>query len=411
MPQVKTGDRIVVQVTENGDGNWQVDGAPAGFQTITAALFSDNDLIHGFLLHENDEDWEVYDGDEAADFLQILNVASPVILQRPATPHDSSNSGNRLSNTDTGTHTLAVEIGAATLARVFRETNPSVLTFTGGDATPSVEGYRYCKTQGSTAITAFDSMGKGQFFLVMAGDAAIDITDNASIETLDNKNLTLQIGQCAWFIEEGGVAKQVSGQRTLKSDLASTDASLGSSLVGYDGGTTVKAALDLFKFFSIAEADVGGTSDAITLTLTNGKALSEGMVFNFLPSSENTGAVTIDYNSGGVVALVDSDGNALGAGDLKPTAPVLIRYDSNSSTYRLVSGSGSGSGVQKSSNQATESELSDQSNSINTSGKSLGKFVLDTTNNRIYFALGSGATDAWRPFDDMSGIGSDVTPS
>jgi len=36
--------------------------------------------------------------------------------------------------------------------------------------------------------------------------------------------------------------------------------------------------------------------------------------------------------------------------------------------------------------------------------------VLDTTNNREYFALGSGATDKWRPGDDQSGL-SDVTPS
>jgi hypothetical protein len=394
MPQVKTGDRIVVQVTENGNGNWQVEGAPVGFQTISAALFSDNDLIHGFLLHENDEDWEVYDGDEAGDFLQILNVASPVILQRPATPHDSSNSGNRLSNTDTGTHTLAIEIGAATLARVFRETNPSVLTFTGGDATPSVEGYRYCKTQGSTSITSFDNMAKGHFFLIAKGDSDIAITNNASIQTLTGADFYLtNDSPYAWFVEEGGVAKQVSGFDSK----SSPNFKPSSELTISGGSITLSGPSHTIDTESDASSDDltdvvwwDGAPDGAECSVRNE---DESRVLNFI-HNDSSGKLVV---SGGRDKELSDKGTI-----------VLLKKAGDRTLASF--GGGSGGNLSDVSNQISFVQLLDISDPINTSEKLLGKMVLETTNNRVYVALGSAAGDSWRPMDDQSGI-SDETPS
>lgn len=60
--------------------------------------------------------------------------------------------------------------------------------------------------------------------------------------------------------------------------------------------------------------------------------------------------------------------------------------------------------------QVTAANLASSAHAINTAGKSLGAMALETTNNRAYFALGSNATSAWRPFDDQSGT-SDITPA
>lgn len=92
--------------------------------------------------------------------------------------------------------------------------------------------------------------------------------------------------------------------------------------------------------FSIPAAGVGGTADAIALTLTSGPALADGLTLGFLPDAANTGGVTIDYNTGGAVELLDGAGAALSASSLTTTAPVLIRYDATAAKWRLVSGGG-----------------------------------------------------------------------
>jgi len=210
MPDIKTGDRVAVKVTKNGDGNWQVVSAPSGFFNITSALFSDNEFIHGYVVFENGTDFEVYDteGDETTSLLQILNITGTVIIQRPATPYASTNGGNRVTN-DTGTHTLAIQLGAGTLTRFLRETNPSWKTFTSADATPDVANYRLFKTNGSTAITRFDSMEDGKVFHVMRGDADIEIQNNANVVLAGGANITLTTDNpIIGFVNDNGVARQ-----------------------------------------------------------------------------------------------------------------------------------------------------------------------------------------------------------
>jgi hypothetical protein len=58
----------------------------------------------------------------------------------------------------------------------------------------------------------------------------------------------------------------------------------------------------------------------------------------------------------------------------------------------------------------TAANLGDSSHYINVYHKFKSKEVYDITNNKKYFAIGTGATDKWRPFDDFSGTG-DITPS
>lgn len=55
----------------------------------------------------------------------------------------------------------------------------------------------------------------------------------------------------------------------------------------------------------------------------------------------------------------------------------------------------------------TAARIADASDSINTTGKVEGKFVLDATNHRLMVARGSGATDNW----DIADGSAAVTPS
>lgn len=59
---------------------------------------------------------------------------------------------------------------------------------------------------------------------------------------------------------------------------------------------------------------------------------------------------------------------------------------------------------------ATSPQLADKGHAINTSGKALGKVVLNTTSNLFWYALGSSDTSKWRPFSATDSSG-DVTPS
>lgn len=91
---------------------------------------------------------------------------------------------------------------------------------------------------------------------------------------------------------------------------------------------------------SIPASGVAGTADAITLTVTGGPTLADGLAFLFQPEAANTGGVTINYNSGGAVELLDAEGAALAADALATTAPVLVRYDNAAAKWRLLSGGG-----------------------------------------------------------------------
>lgn len=211
MPLIVTADRAVASVTATESEDWQVVSTPTGFRGITSADFSDNDKVAGFVIFENGEDYEVYDteDDTTSTLLEITNISGTVTISRPATPYKSSNGGERVT-AGAGTHTLVVGMGAGTAARLLRETNPTWLTFSSGDATPSVAGYRLFKTNGTTAITAFDGMEAGKLFYVQRGNADIVITDGANIEC-GGANITLTATTpSAVFMEDNGVAVLVS---------------------------------------------------------------------------------------------------------------------------------------------------------------------------------------------------------
>ena len=60
----------------------------------------------------------------------------------------------------------------------------------------------------------------------------------------------------------------------------------------------------------------------------------------------------------------------------------------------------------------TAANLADASHAINTEYKVVGKMVRDTTNNKVYYASGTGTTDAWYAFDKgATAGGADITPS
>lgn len=248
MPVIVTAPRAVASVTATESDDWQVVSTPTGFGGINSTFFADNDYVAGFCIFENGEDWEEYDTDDdtTSTLLQISNISGTVTISRPATPYASSNSGDAV-NAGSGTHTLVVGLGSGSAKRLFRETNPTWLTLSSGDPTPSVEGYRLIKTNGSTAITAFDDMESGKVFFVKRGNADIVITDNANIDC-GGSNLTLTADYpMAVFAEDAGVATLVGG--SLRADLASTSNGKGASLVGIEdaGGVlaaaTVEAAL------------------------------------------------------------------------------------------------------------------------------------------------------------------------
>lgn len=246
MPAIQFADRTVVSVTATESGDWQVVSTPTGFQGITSAEFAANDLFGGFVLFEDGENWEVYDGEADAAFLQISSLTGTVTLSRPANDDifRSTNNNQRVT-AGSGTHTLTLAPGSATWARVWRETNPTWRTFTGADATPSVADYRYFKTSGSTTITAFDDMATGQHFTVMRGDADITFTNSASIVLPGGVDLTLTTeSPVAVFAEDGGVAKWIGGADGLVARLASTSNGAGASLVGVEDASSYYSGSD-----------------------------------------------------------------------------------------------------------------------------------------------------------------------
>lgn len=73
----------------------------------------------------------------------------------------------------------------------------------------------------------------------------------------------------------------------------------------------------------------GGTANALTVSLNPPiTAYAAGQEFRFISSAANTGAVTLNVNSLGAVAVNKGDGTvALGAGDLPASAMVTVVHD------------------------------------------------------------------------------------
>lgn len=228
MPLIVTADRAVASVTATESDDWEVVSTPTGYRGITSADFSDNDYVAGFCIFENGEDYEIYDteDDSVTNLLQVSNISGTVTIARPATPYKSSNGGNAVS-AGNGTHTLVVGMGAGTAKRLLRETNPTTLTLSSGDATPSVAGYRFFKTAGTTTITSFDDMESGKgMFIVRRGDSDITIADGTNISLPDDEDITLTTSEpAAIFVEDGGVAYLVArtGSSVLDEDDFASD--------------------------------------------------------------------------------------------------------------------------------------------------------------------------------------------
>lgn len=85
--------------------------------------------------------------------------------------------------------------------------------------------------------------------------------------------------------------------------------------------------LDQVQDGDLIYASVGGTADAIELTLTPAvTALVEGQPIVFIPSGDNTSSVTIDTNGLGALAL-EYNSVALSGGELQSGQPTIIVYD------------------------------------------------------------------------------------
>lgn len=105
-------------------------------------------------------------------------------------------------------------------------------------------------------------------------------------------------------------------------------------VIGHLGGTSIGASVvDTFNAFYTA----GGTADALTITTGFSlSALTTGMVFGIIPSAANTGAVTVDIDGIGAVALEDFNSQALVSGDLSNGEGIICYY--TGSELRIVAG-------------------------------------------------------------------------
>jgi hypothetical protein len=319
MPAITAADRAVATVQATDSNDWQVVSTPVGFLGFTSADFAQNDKVAGFLLHENGEDFEVYDTEDNDDstLLEISNISGTVTIARPATPFKSSNSGDRI-NAGEGSHTLVCGFSAGSANRIFRETNPTWKTFTGGDATPSVAKYRLFKTSGNTAITAFDDAKGGQLFWVYRGDQDIVITHNANIVCQGGTSITLTVGNpSAVFIYDGTVARHVAGGKSSPvisvADYGAVSGGLGAAL-----DTAYQAAVD-------------------ALPATGGDIIvPAGTYSNLTPTNVSLGTKVVNWRADGATLPADMPGVVIKTHDVTEaetyqqsnrTAGVHYHYD------------------------------------------------------------------------------------
>lgn len=115
--------------------------------------------------------------------------------------------------------------------------------------------------------------------------------------------------------------------------------------------STTPGAIDGDAYLDAVQEEVTGLWDRsiITLTAVSGTntitatatpaltgALGGNMNFILKPAATNTGAVTLNINGGGAVAVVDAEGGALAAGALRINANYLLHYDSGIAKHVVV---------------------------------------------------------------------------
>lgn len=95
----------------------------------------------------------------------------------------------------------------------------------------------------------------------------------------------------------------------------------------------------LYDLSRIKLANIGGTADAITADadppLTG--ALVDGMAFVLIPTDNNTSStLTLEIDGGGAVDIVNRDGDALAAGELKADRAHDLMYDADIPAFRIM---------------------------------------------------------------------------
>lgn len=132
------------------------------------------------------------------------------------------------------------------------------------------------------------------------------------------------------------------------------------------GGYPIPNFVDI-QMQSFTRGTVGGTADAITLTLTTPiLAYASSLKLGFVPTSTNTGPVTIDVDGKGPQDLQKYDGSGLGdleAGDLVPGVYYEIYHDG--SQFQMAS---SGSGI----TAVSQGDLNTLTGSVSVSSSSSG---------------------------------------
>jgi hypothetical protein len=106
-----------------------------------------------------------------------------------------------------------------------------------------------------------------------------------------------------------------------------------------DGATDAPSTIDdqmrsLASFIAIERdgghqwgATVGGTANAITITVNGVSSLVAGQTFKFVAAGANTGAVTLNVNSTGAKNVNKHGTSALVAGDIAALSTVTVTYD------------------------------------------------------------------------------------
>lgn len=88
------------------------------------------------------------------------------------------------------------------------------------------------------------------------------------------------------------------------------------------------AAIGQVQDNAFCTGTVGGTGDAITLTLSPGlAAYAAGQKFAFIATAANTGAATLNVNSLGAKAIKRDVSGTLKAGDIPNGGAVVVEYD------------------------------------------------------------------------------------
>lgn len=151
------------------------------------------------------------------------------------------------------------------------------------------------------------------------------------------------------------MTKPVTGQTTFGSNTTGTTTQLDNNfLLAYN-------ALNDLNTYSNFLTDTGSANTVVvTLAANLTGALTNGLVLQIKVAATNTGASTLNYNSGGALNILNIDGTALSAGQLVTGGICQFQYRSSDTSWLLqtpalfpsVAASGGGSLVLLSAKQA-----------------------------------------------------------